>query len=48
MDNFIYIPFSKYELKEIIADYYGYDKEDVNPNDYSETEISQIILDKIM
>lgn len=44
----MYIPFSETVLKEIIADYYGYDKKDVNVDDYTEIEISQIILDKIM
>lgn len=42
------IIFKASELTEIIADYFGDAKEDVNLNEYSEDYIKEIILERIM
>lgn len=44
----ITITFTASELLGIIADYYGYNRQDICIEDYSEQEIKEIILDKIL
>ncbi len=46
-DTELSIIFTAKELKEIIAQFFGYDEEDVNLNDYSEDYIKEIILEMI-
>jgi hypothetical protein len=48
MNNTINIPFDIETLQEIIAEHYGYDKEDIDPEYFDEREIAQIILDRII
>lgn len=47
-DTEIEVTFKASELIEIIADYFGYEKEDVDLNEYSEDYIKEIILERIM
>ena len=47
MEEFL-VKFTRDELVEIIADYYGEETQDVCVDDYTEDEIKEVILNKIM
>lgn len=47
-DTEIAIVFKASELTEIVADYFGYAKKDVDLDEYSEDYIKEIILERIM